>query len=78
MTLIVKYFGMTAEASSKSEETILGNYSTIQELKNALIVLYPKLDNMSFKIAVNQSIVNNDYVLMGNEEVALLPPFAGG
>lgn len=78
MTLIVKYFGMTAEVSRKGEEELLEQYSTIQELKEALFVMYPKLENMNFKIAVNQSLVENDFDLIGNEEIALLPPFAGG
>jgi molybdopterin converting factor small subunit len=33
---------------------------------------------MNFKVAVNQSIVNADFKLNDNDEVALLPPFAGG
>jgi len=78
MTLIVKYFGMTAEASGKGEEELLEHYSTIRELKEALLVMYPKLKNINFKIAANQTLVNNDFDLIGNEEVALLPPFSGG
>jgi molybdopterin synthase sulfur carrier subunit len=78
MTLIVKYFGMTAEASGKTEEEFSENYLTIQKLKEALLIRYPELDPMNFKMAVNQTMVVEDFDLTGNEEVALLPPFAGG
>ncbi|MGB0888312.1 MAG: MoaD/ThiS family protein [Vicingaceae bacterium] len=78
MTLKIKYFGITAEASDKEEEELLNHYSTIQELKDNLLGKYPKLEKMHFKIAVNQTIVEDDYNLIGNEEIALLPPYAGG
>ena len=78
MILIVKYFGMTIEASGKKQEEFINHYSSIQELKKALLVKYPDLGKMNFKIAVNQTLVGDDYDLTGNEEIALLPPFAGG
>jgi molybdopterin synthase sulfur carrier subunit len=78
MTLTVKYFGMTAEASGKSEEELLESYGTTQELKEALQERHPKLGSMNFKMAVNQTMIAGDFDLIGNEEVALLPPFAGG
>ena len=33
---------------------------------------------MSFKIAVNQTIVAENEMINENDEIALLPPFAGG
>lgn len=78
MTLIIKYFGMTAEASGKEEEELSNHYSSIQELKKDLFIKYPDLVNMNFKIAANQTLIGDEYDLIGNEEIALLPPFAGG
>jgi len=78
VTLTIKYFGMTAEASGKTEESFRSNYSSIAELQKDIINKYPKLEKISFKIAANQTIVNDDYLLSENEEIALLPPFAGG
>jgi molybdopterin synthase sulfur carrier subunit len=69
---------MTAEASGKTEETVDFNHSSIVKLKEELINKYPKLENINFKIAVNHAIVDEKYALIGNEEIALLPPFAGG
>lgn len=69
---------MTAEASGKEEESIDSNYSSIENLNEDLVNKYPKLESINYKIAANQTIVENDYLLTGNEEIALLPPFAGG
>ena len=78
MTLIIKYFGMAAEASGKDQESINSDHKIIQNLKEDLITRYPNLENINFKVAVNQTIVDDDHVLIGDEEIALLPPFAGG
>ena len=36
------------------------------------------LDRLSYSIAVDRHIVHNDIPLLGHEEIAVLPPFAGG
>ena len=75
---MIKYFGMTAEVSGRKEEEISNHYSSIQKLKKDLLIKYPKLMNINFKIAVNQTLVDDCYCLIGNEEIAILPPYAGG
>ena len=40
--------------------------------------MYEKLNVMNYKIAVNQTIVSSDLGLNNNDEIAILPPFAGG
>ena len=69
---------MIAEATEKVDEELNVQYSSVLGLKEDLVNRYPKLIDMNFKIAVNQQIVTDDYSLIGNEEIALLPPFAGG
>jgi molybdopterin converting factor subunit 1 len=78
MILKLKYFGMIAEAVGKENEEFEFTSSSVEELDKALKNRYAKLASMNFKIAVNQSIVNADFKLNDNDEVALLPPFAGG
>ncbi len=78
MTLKLKYFGMVAEASGKEEELLDGAFLSVQELEEGLLLKYPNLSEINFKVAVNQNIVERDFKLKGDEEVALLPPFAGG
>ena len=79
MELTLKYFGQVAEVTSQSEETIalpapLTGTALIEHLK----ALYKGLDQLKFKLAVNQEIITNETVISENAEVALLPPFSGG
>jgi len=75
--LKIKYFGMIAETINKSEEDIkfLGNLDLLTlELEGE----YPKLKDLNYKFAVNQTLVATNITLKENDEIALLPPFAGG
>lgn len=78
MILKLKYFGMIAEVIGKDEESFEFNNITIKELDTLLKSSYKNLNSMNYKIAVNQSIVDQDTMLNENDEIALLPPFAGG
>jgi sulfur-carrier protein len=74
MKIKIKYFGMIAESIEKEEETIDVNFKTVDELRN----YFEQIGNMNYEIAVNQNIVADDFDLNENDEVALLPAFAGG
>ena len=37
-----------------------------------------ELNDLSYSIAVDRSIVHGEMELSGDEEIAVLPPFAGG
>ncbi|MBW1297674.1 MoaD/ThiS family protein [Aquimarina litoralis] len=79
MKLKVLYFGMIAEAvNCKEEEISLQPGSTVEQLSNLLISKYEKLNDLSFNIAVNKEILNQNIPINSNSEIALLPPFAGG
>lgn len=80
MKLSVKYFGMIAEDIGKQEEKIeiSGQQISVAHLVELLLKKYPDLNLKSFKIAVNQSIAENAAIINENDEIALLPPFAGG
>jgi len=78
MILKLKYFGMIAEAVGKEEESYNFSATSVDDLKIALKNNYSKLSNMNYKVAVNQSIAESNMLLKENDEVALLPPFAGG
>ncbi|GAA4303728.1 hypothetical protein GCM10023163_27550 [Aestuariibaculum suncheonense] len=77
MTITIKYFGQIAEATQIHEETIEHDKSTIYELIKSLTLKYPALQQKEFKVAQNKTLVSNETLLTG-EEIALLPPFAGG
>jgi len=75
--LKLKYFGLIAEAIHKSEEDFL----LVENLETLTLQLeseYPKLKDLNYKFAVNQTLVATNITLKENDEIALLPPFAGG
>lgn len=80
MNLKVKYFGMLAEAVGCQEDEIqiATSQVSVVELTAVVVQKYPKLSTMSFKVAVNQSIVDFNLIVTETDEIAFLPPFAGG
>lgn len=72
----VLLFGMIAEKAGTS--SIEMEAGSIAELQRVLIARIPDLDRMSYAIAVDRAVVKTDRTLSGTEEVAVLPPFAGG
>tara|TARA_R100000935_G_scaffold50374_1_gene76212 strand:- start:507 stop:743 length:237 start_codon:yes stop_codon:yes gene_type:complete len=78
MKVTVKYFGVIAESAGKNEEVLeLKQGSSLKDLKNQQIKKYQIQDAESLQIAVNQDL-NKDVELKDGDEVAFLPPFAGG
>lgn len=75
MILRFKYFGMIAEALKQESEELDLNVSTVSDIENRY---KSKLENINFKVAVNHNLVESNQTLNENDEVALLPPFAGG
>lgn len=80
MNINLKYFGMIAETIGKIEEEMFVDVEQITPLEftNILQKKYPQLQTMSFKIAINQTIVAEDSIIYEGDEIALLPPFSGG
>ncbi|WP_462252385.1 MoaD/ThiS family protein [Ekhidna sp.] len=79
MAVVVKYFGAIAEATGVAEERM-----ELDDVKNSLEVLkanclskYQTIGDLSFQLSVNQSLSPADDLKDG-DEVAFLPPFAGG
>lgn len=79
LNINIKYFGMLEEAVNKESEVISVNDSvTVDELKIVILQKYPKLKKMDFQIARNLTIAAGNEIINNNDELALLPPFAGG
>jgi len=75
----LKYFGELAEKTGCSEEQL---DLELTNLSSALELLHKKysLADSTFMVAVNQEQITQIEIinLKNNDEVALLPPFAGG
>lgn len=78
MKITIKYFGMLAEIAGKNEEILEVNEGiSVGELKTQQINTYQIADPESVQLAVNQDL-NMEIELNEGDEVAFLPPFAGG
>jgi molybdopterin synthase sulfur carrier subunit len=79
MDIKIKCFGLLAEAMKKEEATItLKEHCTVEELKATLLETFPALEGKEFKVAVNKNIAREKTLILPTDELALLPPFAGG
>lgn len=80
MIVKVLYFAQVADEVGTSKEEISLELSTpkLRDLMDYLVKCYPVLDELSFQIALNQSITKENKPLKENDEIALLPPYAGG
>ena len=80
MIITVKYFGLVADITLKKEEQLFfeSEAKTLKQLQTKLEAQYPELKNTTYSFAVNQLLSQSNETLKNNDEIALLPPFAGG
>lgn len=80
MKILIKYFGLIMDLTTKKEEVFELDFNEIsaEELKKILIQKYPQLEKIVYKIAVNEVIISENTKIQHNDTIALLPPFAGG
>ncbi len=79
MTVEVQYFGMISDRLQCSSEmhtfeAMKGDMNLRSYFENR----FPILKSMSYKIAVNQELTDVVSANSNINEIALLPPFAGG
>ncbi len=80
----VKLFGMlkTLVAGSNMLEMPLSDGAQVKDLVDSLHAQYPELGEVLLQkivvVSVNQEIAHWETALVESDEIALLPPFAGG
>lgn len=77
MQVNVIFFGVLSDVVGQNTLTIQ-NTDNITDLKSKLITNYPDLKNYTYRMAVNQQIVEDNHRFFNNDTVAIMPPFAGG
>ena len=65
-------------AEKARSEFVDAEARSVEALRTTLNERITGLDALCYAIAVDRVIVNADIPLTGSEEVAILPPFAGG
>lgn len=69
---------MIAEATEKQQEELKLPANSVDMLNIELQNKYPKMTIMNYQFAVNKNMVDKEFKLTDGDEVAVLPPFAGG
>jgi len=82
--ITVRLFGMTKSlADNQSSLTLaLGKNQSVKNVVELVNKRYPKIGELIYQkkilVSVNQEIAHDDTKVQEGDEVALLPPFAGG
>ena len=79
MEIKVKYFGSVAEETGKAEETIFLKDGVIEiwEFVKSIFNKYGLTEDPAVQIAVNQ-VLQKEGIIKHGDEIAFLPPYAGG
>jgi molybdopterin synthase catalytic subunit len=81
MKISVLYFAVFRERLGRDEDVIeLRDGATVQDAIDALAARHPAIAALrgKFRCAVNQEFATDDRVLADRDELALIPPVAGG
>ena len=77
MELKVLFFGVLAEVSGTSIKHYQ-DVKSINDLRHRLQDDFPEIVHYNFRISLNSVITDDDLPLNSGDEIALMPPFAGG
>ena len=77
MSIQVKFFGPLIEVVGKSEIEMIGIFDS-DSLRKTILNDFPDLKNFTFLISVCRKITMKNTAIKSGDEVAVLPPFAGG
>jgi molybdopterin converting factor small subunit len=77
MKINVLFFGILSEITKK-QNLELADIVNLRALQSYLWKTYPEIKDMDYRFAINKEIVDGKIDFKDGDEVALLPPFAGG
>lgn len=77
MEINVLFFGILTEVTGTSRKHYR-DIKSFSDLRHRIEDDYPEIVHYNYRIAVNNEIIDENPVLDDNDEVAFLPPFAGG
>ena len=77
MTVTVLFFGVLSEVAGTGTK-FYDNVKSIEHLKIRISDDYPEMIHYVYRISVNNEFTNEDRKLSDGDEIAFLPPFAGG
>lgn len=77
MKVTVLFFGVLTEVTGTGTKF----YTDVRDLEDLRIRIadeFPETIHYNFRVSVNNEIVSENHELQDGDEIALLPPFAGG
>jgi len=77
MEISVLFFGVLAEVTG-TRNKYYRDIKSFDDLNHRIEDDFPEIIHYNFRIAVNNEITNENPLLCDGDEVACLPPFAGG
>jgi molybdopterin converting factor small subunit len=77
MEVKVLFFGVLSEISGTSVKHYR-DVKSISDLKLRIYDDFPEIVHYNYRISINSEITDNDLLLKSGDEVAFMPPFAGG
>jgi molybdopterin synthase sulfur carrier subunit len=77
MEVKVLFFGVLAEVSGTSVKHY-HDVRSMGDLKLRIQDDYPEIVHYNFRVSLNSEITDKDSDLKSGDEIALMPPFAGG
>ncbi len=77
MEIQVLFFGVLAEVT-KTGFKHYRNISSFDDLRLRIEDDFPEIVHYNFRYSVNNELVNEAPVIRDGDEIACLPPFAGG
>jgi MoaE-MoaD fusion protein len=81
MRISVLYFAVFRERIGRDEDTLeVAQGATVRDAIDVLAAKHPAIGALrgKFRCAVNQDFIDDDHVLADRDELALIPPVAGG
>lgn len=77
MNIEVLFFGVLADITGTGRKQYK-DVTSFSDLKYRIEDEFPEIVHYTFRIALNNELVNEEPLLKDGDEIAYLPPFAGG
>lgn len=77
MQVNILIFGQLTDITG-SDHLVLKDIDDTDTLIKELSHMYPNLNDIKYRVAVNKKIINGNVALKEHTTVALMPPFSGG
>jgi len=73
----IRFFGQLTDLT-KTEKVLIEDMRDTDIMINKIMEMYPALANATFKIALNNKLVNDNIEIAENSISAFMSPFSGG